>query len=77
MIDTFIVSELISQRENNKVHEAQLKHRLSVETSLPKRQKLLEDIEHIVITNIEIEEMLLLAYPEYISTKRLFKDLER
>jgi len=77
MIDTFIVTELLMQWELNNVHNLQLKKRLEIETSLIKQGKILDEIDLIVRTNIEIVEMLVLAYPEYISTKRLFKDIQR
>ena len=77
MIDTFIVTELLMQWDLNNVHNLQLKKRLEIETSLIKQGKILDEIDLIVRTNIEIVEMLVLAYPEYISTKRLFKDIQR
>lgn len=77
MIDTFIVGEMILQMEQNEICVKRLENRLKFETCDLKRSRFLEEIEHCKATNTEIIEMLLLEYTEGITTKELFKNIQR
>jgi hypothetical protein len=72
-----VIHELLKLREQNIVKSDQLKIRLRSETSFLKRDRILTEIEHTVITNREIKELLVEAYLAKISMKQIMQDLQR
>jgi hypothetical protein len=72
-----VIHELLKLREQNIVKSDQLKIRLRSETSFLKRDRILTEIEHTVITNREIKELLVEAYLAKITMKQIMQDLQR
>jgi len=70
-LDTFIVEQLLIQSEENELFRKRLINRLKFETCTAKRNNFLAEIGHVYQTNKEIQEMLLLAYQEGISSTEL------